>query len=350
MSLSTSPSSGSGPTRNQHGLFVIVTLLYWASLYTYVPVLSPYLEYMGIPYGLVGLVLGSYGLTQIVLRLPLGITSDRMKLRKPFIVLGMLATTLSCLCFAFDESFGWALAGRILSGVGASCWAAFTVLYASFFKENQTTKAMGLISLLTVAGQLAAMSVSGYLVKLWGWGATFWAGALIGLAGLVLSLWLREPKETAVRVPIELKDLMTVMKEPGLLKISLLSVLAHSILFITMFGFTPSYALALGASEVDLTWLVFAFMIPHAVSSYISGRSLAPRYGSWNWCSSALFAARYAVRPFSKGGIFRSCSAWPFKRLTRKSAQRRSASIRLFMRWACLPALLWQGCSMMPRA
>nr|WP_310943920.1 MFS transporter [Paenibacillus doosanensis] len=294
-----------GPTRFHHAIFVLVTLFYWASLYTYVPILSPYLEHLGASYSFAGLVLGSYGLVQIVLRLPLGIASDRMKVRKPYIMLGMLTTTISCVLFTLGGHLGWTLAGRIISGIGASTWAAYTVLYASYFRQEQATRAMSLISLLTASGQLIGMSISGYLVKQWGWGATFWAGGVIGLTGLLLSLWIHEPKEGVSREPIRMKDLLQVMKEPLLLKVSLLSILAHSVLFITMFGFTPSHALTLGASQLDLTYLVFAFMIPHAISNYLSGRVLAPRFGAWTIvligfvCSAACTAAISMVSSFS---------------------------------------------------
>jgi len=270
------------PSRRHHFIFILVTLFYWASLYTYIPILSPYLDHMGATYSFAGLVLGSYGFVQIILRLPLGITSDRMKVRKPFIMIGMIGTTISCLCFALGGHLGWILTGRLISGIGASTWAAFTVLYASYFSQEQATRAMSLISLLTASGQLIGMSVSGYLVKEWGWNSTFWLGSIIGTAGLLASFFIFEPKQAVSRKPIELKDLVQVMKEPLLLKVSVLSILAHSILFITMFGFTPSHALALGASQLDLTVLVFAFMVPHAFSNYISGRWLAPKFGSWN--------------------------------------------------------------------
>jgi MFS family permease len=69
---------------------------------------------------------------------------------------------------------------------------------------------------------------------------------------------------------------------PTLLKVSTLSILAHCVLFITMFGFTPSQAVALGASKTDLSLLVFAFMIPHAAAAYITSRWIVPKIGAWN--------------------------------------------------------------------
>ncbi|WP_426454136.1 MFS transporter [Paenibacillus sp. S-38] len=288
--------------RMNHLLFVGVTLLYWCSLYVYVPILSPYLEHLGASYSMAGIVLGSYGLTQILLRLPLGIASDRMKLRKPYILLGMLAAALSCLCFAWREQIEWALAGRILSGVAASTWVAFTVMYAGLHREGGATRAMGTISLLTAGGQLIGMLLSGYLLKSGGWASSFWTGAVIGAAGLLLALFLREPRGGIDRTPMRYGDLLPVMKDGLLWRVSTLSILAHGVLFITMFGFTPSYALQLGADEADLTLLVAAFMVPHAVSSYLTGRVLAPKFGAWNvvlagFLISALCSAATSVVP-----------------------------------------------------
>lgn len=268
--------------RANHAVFAIVTLLFWASPYVYVPILSPYLEELGASYTIAGIVLGSYGLMQIILRLPFGITSDKLRRRKPFVLLGMLCATLSCVSLASSETVGWALAGRILSGISASTWVAFTVMYAGYYRSNEATRAMGNISLLIASGQLAGMILSGLLVEWGGWLAPFATGGLFGFVGLLLAFLLKEPEERLGGQPMRVGDLLPVMKERLLLKVSTLSILAHGILFITMFGFTPSYALSLGASKAELTWLSAAFMVPHALFAYLSGRYLAPRFGAWN--------------------------------------------------------------------
>ncbi|MCZ8511576.1 MFS transporter [Paenibacillus filicis] len=271
------PASG----RANHTVLALVTILYWSSLYVYVPILSPYLLHLGASYSMAGVVLGSYGLTQICLRLPIGVSSDRMKRRKPYVLLGMLTTALSCLCFAWGEQIGWVLVGRIVSGLAASTWAPFTVMYAGMYRSDQATRAMGSISLLTAFGQMIGMSLSGYLVKTGGWSSVFWTGSVIAFTGFVLALLLKEPKESIDRAPMQYSEVLPVMKDSLLQKVATLSILAHSVLFITMFGFTPSYAVSLGADEVSLTLLVVAFMIPHAVSNFITGRILAPRFGAW---------------------------------------------------------------------
>lgn len=269
-------------SRYDHFIFVIVTLFYWISLYIYVPILSPYMESLGATYAFVGIVLGSYGFMQILIRLPIGILSDQMRRRKPYIALGLLTTALSCFCLLVSDHLGWTLASRMIAGISASTWVAFTVLYASYFSNNETTRAMGIMSLVTVIGQLVGMGFSGYLVDIFGWHSTFWIGGIVGIVGFFIAFLIKEPQDGVAREPIKTKDLTSVMKVPIIIKVSLLSILAHSILFITMFGFTPSYAISLDASKSELSYLVFAFMIPHGLAAYYSGKSLAPRFGSWN--------------------------------------------------------------------
>ncbi|CAM4380415.1 MFS transporter [Paenibacillus tarimensis] len=289
-------------TRADHTFFWIVTLLYWITLYVYMPILTPYLEFRGLSMQLIGLVLGSYGFTQILVRLPLGIWSDRLRRRKPFIMLGMLTGAASCFLFIIPGSAVWPLAGRVMAGICASTWVAFTVLYAGYFRSQDATKAMGTISFMTVSGQLAGMAVSGYLAELYGWEAPFAAGIGIGLAGLAAAFAIKEPSNGInSRRPITLGEMRGVVREGILLRVSILSILAHCVLFITMFGFTPLKATTdLGASKADLTLIVAAFMIPHAFTSLVSTKWFAPRYGSWS-----ILAAGFLL-----SGLFTAAVAW----------------------------------------
>lgn len=270
-------------SRRSFLLFSIVTVLYWTSLYTYVPILSPYLESLGYSFGLIGLIIGSYGFVQMTVRLPLSIWSDRLRLnKKPFLLFGLLTSGASCLLFTVSGVWGVTLAARALAGMSASTWVFYTVMYASYFRQEEATRAMGIVSFLAVGGQVLGMSLSGLLSQFRGWEATFQAGAGIALAGLVFAFFLYEPKDRVPREPIQFKDLAVVMKSPILLKVSLLSILAQAIVFITMFGFTPSQALNLGASKSDLTLLSIAFMVPSAVASILAGKWAASKFGAWN--------------------------------------------------------------------
>jgi MFS family permease len=276
------------PFSRRHLIFAAATILYWATLYVYVPILGPYLQDRGLSMGWIGFILGSYGLTQVITRLPLGMYSDVMSKRKPFLIAGMLAGLISCALFMLPGAWGGPLAGRLMAGLCAAAWVPFSVLYASYYPTNQTHQAMGTLSFLTVFGQLAGMSASGWLASLGSWNYAFTCGIGIAAVGMIVTLFVHEPR-IAIGAPTppipktasrHTTTLSNVLRSSLLWKVATLSLLAHGILFITMFGFTPLQATELGASKAQLTGIVISFMIPHALVSLWTGRYLAPRFGT----------------------------------------------------------------------
>lgn len=274
-------------------IFLLVSFTLWFPHFIYLPVLTPYMELMGSEYIFIGIVLGSYGFMQFVCRLPIGIYSDLIKLRKPFIVIGLIIGALSCIVFAEADSLVWVLVGRSLAGISAATWVVFTVLFASYFSSNEVHRAMSSISFVVVLAQLLGMSVSGLIVDEWGWKAPFWFGSAISIIGAILSLLIYEPKEDINTEPIKSRDLTVVMKEPMILKVSFLSILAHSIIFTTMFGFIPSYVVEIGHNPSDISYVIFSFMIPHAISTLFMGKLIIPILGKWNTLKIAFLATAF---------------------------------------------------------
>jgi predicted MFS family arabinose efflux permease len=270
-----------------HVILGIATVLYWSCLYIYVPILSPYLHDRGLSMSWIGFILGAYGITQGLVRLPLGMYSDVMSRRKPFLLTGMAAGLISCALFMIPGTWGGPLAGRLMAGLCAAVWVPFTVLYASYYPADKTHQAMGTLSFWQVFGQLAGMSVSGWLASVGGWNYAFMAGIAIAAAGAIVVLFVHEQEENsrasdhAPRMSIAAADKLSgVIRSSHLWRISIVALFAQGTMFITMFGFTPLQAVELGASEAELTLIVVAFMVPHALVSLWTGRSLAPRFGS----------------------------------------------------------------------
>lgn len=260
-------------------LFYLVTMMYWFSMYTYVPILSPYVEHLGGSLFVIGLVVASYGFTQMLVRIPLGIWSDRLKTRKSFIIIGVLLASISSLGLALTTNVWFVLGFRAIAGIAAASWVAFTVLFASYFKSDEAPRAMGIISFYTSIGQMLATTSGGFLAEYFGWNAPFIMGALIGLIGLCLALKIEEKRELNTDSPINLKELLSVGKERLLLSVSILAVLAQCVTFTTMFGFTPLHAVSIGASKADLSILILLSTIPNAIAGYLSGELIVRKIG-----------------------------------------------------------------------
>jgi MFS family permease len=119
-------------------LFCAVTLLFWMSMYTSVPIMAPYTEFLGGSHQLAGWIVGMYGISQMLLRIPVGVLSDRLHKRKLFITFGLLFTALSGLGLWLTQDFVWIILLRALAGAAAATWVDFTVLFTSYYKHEES--------------------------------------------------------------------------------------------------------------------------------------------------------------------------------------------------------------------
>jgi predicted MFS family arabinose efflux permease len=259
-------------------VFLALTATYWASLYTYVPILSPYGQHLGASLGMIGLVVAAYGLSQLVLRVPAGIASDRLGVRRPFLWAGFVAAVAAAICMGLAQNPWGLLLGRGVAGVAATMWVTFTVLFAGYFPSDQTNRAMAILMFCTSIAQLAATYAGGWMAEFWGWKAPFGAAVFLGLIGMALtSLVTDTPLQKEQTV--SLGDLLRVGKSPQLLVVSLLAALSQYLTFVTVYGFTPAYAATIGASKAQLGTLTLVSSVPTAVASLLGGTWLAGRLG-----------------------------------------------------------------------
>ncbi|MBQ3879560.1 MAG: MFS transporter, partial [Oscillospiraceae bacterium] len=57
-------------------LFLVAVALFWFSQYVYTSYFTPYMSSLGIAASLAGTIVGAYGFTQLVLRIPFGVAAD----------------------------------------------------------------------------------------------------------------------------------------------------------------------------------------------------------------------------------------------------------------------------------
>lgn len=259
--------------RYHHVLFIASVFCFWLSTYSYVPIFSIYLEQIPFSYALIGIILGSYGITQVLLRFPLGILLDKLSaLRKHFYVGGFVVAIISGLILVFSTSFAWILTGRLLAGVTAAMWVMATIMYAEYFSPKQSGRAMGILQFSTVMSQFLSMLSAGLLVEWFGLSLPFWVGVVTACIGLVLALCIKvvPPENTATNQErnTSLKHHMkATLSVKGLMPLTFISLFMHAVLFISIFGFTPVYASAQGISEGAMIWVMVAFFVPHAAAS-----------------------------------------------------------------------------------
>ncbi|MGI6149465.1 MAG: MFS transporter [Firmicutes bacterium] len=279
--------------------FCAATTLFWFAMYTYVPILAPYVEHLGGSLSMAGLVVGSYGFTQMLVRIPIGFASDRLGRRKPFVILGLCLAAASSLGLGIATGPTAALIFRGTAGLAAGTWVAFSVLFASYLPPDQTARSMGLLMFFTTMGQTLATTIGGVLVDLLGWKAPFFVGAAAGFLSLLLTGAVAESPAASAR-SIDLADLARVGSDRQLLKVSGLGIVFQALTYASVHGFTPSYAVQLGASGTDLSILALISALPAAVISLWIG-ALTDRLGERTILvgSIVLFAGAVLVIPLS---------------------------------------------------
>lgn len=246
-------------------LFAAGTFFYWASLYVYVPILPIYAKQMGASLTMVGLVVGAYGATQFLLRIPLGVGSDRLGKRKPFVVAGLLASALGALGLALAPDPWLLFLARALTGVAASSWVAFTVLFSSYFPPGHAVRAMSLITFVNGIAQVTSTYSGGWIAETFGWTAPFYVGAALAGLGLLCTRGMVDEPAAAGNhlTPRRVARIVTI---PLLLAVSVNGILSQYAVFVTTYAFVPVYAEQLGATRADQGGLMTAVLLPYTLS------------------------------------------------------------------------------------
>ena len=262
----------------EKNLILFSTIFYWSALYVYVPTLSPYAKELGGSLTVIGLVVASYGFTQLLFRFPVGIWSDNSGRRKPFVISGFLFALASGIGLAISPNPWILMIFRGLSGVSASMWVAYTIMYSRYFHDSQSTRSMSLITFFTGFSQMISTYFGGIIAEKYGWLAPFYWGAGLSLVGALVILPVSENK-IENRVSFSFRRLLAVASHKRLLIVSIITALSQFSVFVTTYGFLPIYATDIGASKSQLGVLMFVIHLTQTLSMYLAGTFVAPRFG-----------------------------------------------------------------------
>jgi MFS family permease len=280
-------------------LLFFVNAFFWMTIYAYVPNLPVYARDSDASVAMVGLITGSYGIMQILLRFPLGMLSDRLRRRKPFILAGIaVGIASSVLMFLIGTPLAL-LAGRLMAGLSACAYVQMTVLFSSYYDMRHMSKSLGLVEGSSAAGQLAAMLLGGLAASLFSARYTFLLAALLGVVGLAIASFTQESR--IERKPASFAQIGSALRERTLITASVLAIFALAVLFSKGFVYTPLFASVFNPSPMQQSALLMLVLLPIAVFSPLTGSRLVPRFGTRAIVAAgfAMQAASCAIVPFA---------------------------------------------------
>ncbi len=252
-------------------LFGTATLFYWAALYVYVPILPVYSQAMGASLAVVGLVVSAYGFSQLVLRVPIGVASDRWGRRKPFCVAGLLVASGGCLVLVLAPNPYWLIIGRGIVGVSAATWVTITVMFSDWFPAERVPGALALLTFLSGLAQMLSTAIGGRVSDSLGWHAPFVPGIAFGVLGAVMLAVIPEERRIGKASP-SWSRMIRVGTEPRLLRVSLAGAFLQFSFWATTYAFVPIYAHGLGATRTDLGLLTSGALVPYTLAALAVSR------------------------------------------------------------------------------
>jgi multidrug resistance protein len=172
----------------------LVFLATFADLLAYsiaVPVLPDLSARLGASPTIIGLLFSSFGLTMLLVSIPMGAISDRIGRRKPMVV-GLLALAGSTVLFAFADRLAWLFAARLVQGIAdAITWVVGLALIADLYGPQERGRITGVIMSGTGLAFMLGPSIGGWLYEIGGMRLPFLAAAALTLAVLGGFLWLQ---------------------------------------------------------------------------------------------------------------------------------------------------------------
>jgi len=275
--------------RNENRLFSAV-FLFWFSVYTYPSFLTSYaVNTLHATNVLAGMIVGSYGLTQMILRIPLGILSDVLKRRKPFVMMGFGLSIVASGGLALVDILagreivpeGLALAAlfcRGVSGMTAAAWVNLSVLYSSNYHGEDLAPAMSRLIVPQCGSQIIAMLLGAQLAGRLGELYAFLLATAAGVAGLLVMARIQETRPTGE--PMTIRALAVVIRNRQLVQGTVLATVYQLVVWATAQGFVQNWARdVIGMTTAELGFLSVANLLPNTILSRFSGTVFAPRFG-----------------------------------------------------------------------
>jgi multidrug resistance protein len=206
----------------------LVTFATFADIVAYsiaVPVLPDLSRRLGASPTMIGLLFGSFGVTLLIVSIPMGAVSDRIGRRWPMVG-GLAALALATLLFAFSDGLPWLFAARLVQGAAdAITWVVGFALLADLYGPEERGRVTGIVMSGTTFAFIIGPSIGGWLYEIGGPRLPFLAVVVFAAIAAASFLWIDLPRERAAR---EVVPLRLILGARAVLACSLAVVLASS--------------------------------------------------------------------------------------------------------------------------
>jgi len=167
-----------------------------------VPVLPDLSRRLGASPTTIGVLFASFGLTLLLVSMPMGAVSDRVGRKTPMVG-GLIALAAATVLFAFAQGLPGLFAARLVQGgADAVTWVVGFALIADLYGPEERGRVTGMVMSGTGFAFMVGPSLGGWLYEIGGMKLPFLAVAAMAVAGAIAFSWLRIPSPRSAHDPV----------------------------------------------------------------------------------------------------------------------------------------------------
>lgn len=268
---------------NQKLLLLLIVVLFWFAQYVYIPFQNTYLNACSVSTNMIGIIIGAYGISQCLLRLPIGLFADSVGKHKLFILSGIFFAGLASIIRVFlPDGIGFLIA-NILSGIASSMWISYMVHFTEFFSINEQQKATSIIILVNNLGMLIGFIMSTLFYEKLGMRALCIMSVISAIIGTILALNIKDHKIESSSKNLTFKECLSICKDKRLIFFSILALIQQGIQMSTTMSFTNQILSNLGATSIIVGLSSIFYMVCAVASSGFASSKFCNKYGPKLW-------------------------------------------------------------------
>ena len=234
----------------------LIISLRFLGLFIVLPVLSVYaLHLEGSSEVLVGITIGGYAITQMILQIPFGILSDKIG-RKITIFIGLVIFIAGSLICGFAEHIYTLMAGRFLQGAGA-IGAVGTAMISDMVKEEVRAKAMAIMGGSIAASFALSMMLGSIIGGYYGVDKLFFITAALSVfAIIILYTKVPNPPKIVHHYGADEAELKHIFKDKDLMKMNITNMLQKGMMTLAFMVIPIVMIQEFGFEKKEL-WMVY---------------------------------------------------------------------------------------------